>query len=106
MKENDRLLCTENSRHIDIKYFFTKDRVGKKEVRIQYCKTDDTLANFFMKPLQCSLFKKMRSLIMGHSPINPPLPSTEEHVGDTVIASVRAASKYSVKIYAEVTKGI
>ena len=80
--------------------------MDKKEVRIQYCKTDDMAADFFTKPLQGSLFKKTRSLIKGHSPINLPLPSTELHIGDPVVASVGAASNCGVKTYAEVTKGI
>ena len=34
---------------------------------------------------------------MGHSPINPPLPSTEEHIGDPVVASIRVASINEIK---------
>ena len=36
MEENGRNSCTGNSRHIDIRYFFSKDRVDKKEISIKY----------------------------------------------------------------------
>ena len=42
---NGRNSCTGNSRHIDIKYFWVKDRVDKKEVEIQYCPTHLMLAD-------------------------------------------------------------
>jgi hypothetical protein len=46
-----------------------KDRVDKKEVCIQYCPTEQMLADFFTKPLQGSLFKLFRDVIMGYQPI-------------------------------------
>ena len=56
MEKNGRNLCTGNSRHIDIRYFFTKDRVDKGEMTIQYCPTNEMLAGYHTKPLQGSLF--------------------------------------------------
>ena len=49
MEINGRNSCTGNSRHIDIKYFWVKDRVDKKEVEIQYCPTHLMLADYFTK---------------------------------------------------------
>ena len=34
------------------KVFFVKDRVDKKDICIQYCPTEQMLADFFTKPLQ------------------------------------------------------
>ena len=65
MERNGRNSCTGNSRHIHIRYFFVKDRVDKKEVKIQYCPTAEMLADFFTKPLQGALFHKFRDVIMG-----------------------------------------
>ena len=39
MEINGRNSCNGNSRHVDIKYFWVKDRVKKKEVEIKYCPT-------------------------------------------------------------------
>ena len=70
MEKNGKESCTGNSRHIDIRYFFVKDRVKKKEVEIVYCPTEQMLADYFTKPLQGSLFIKFRRVIMGYDPIS------------------------------------
>ena len=70
MERNGRNLCTGNSRHIDIKYFWVKDKVDKKEVRIEYCPTTLMLADYFTKPLQGNLFRRFRQVIMGYVHIN------------------------------------
>jgi len=44
--------CTGNSRHIDIRYFWIKDRVDNKEVKVEYLPTHIMLADYFTKPLQ------------------------------------------------------
>ena len=52
---------------------------------MQYCPTEQMLADFFTKPLQGSLFRKFWDVIMGHKHIDslketPPTPS-QERVG-------------------------
>jgi len=47
MEVNGRNSCTGNSRHIDIKYFWVKDRVDKEEVEIKYCPTTLMLADYY-----------------------------------------------------------
>ena len=70
MLKNGRNSCTGNSRHVNIRYFFVKDRIDKKEVRVEYCPSLIMLADFFTKPLQRSLFNKFRAVIMGYRPIS------------------------------------
>ena len=65
MAKNGRNSCTGNSRHIDIRYFFVKDRVDKGEMDIKYCPTGVMLADYFTKPFQGQLFNKFRNVIMG-----------------------------------------
>ena len=65
LEKNGRNSCTGNLRHIDIRYFFVKDRVDKGEIFITYCPTEVMLADFFTKPLQGRLFKFFRDIIMG-----------------------------------------
>ena len=69
MLKNGRNSCTGNSRHIHIRYFFVKDRVDKKEVKIEYCPSLNMLADFFTKPLQGRLFLKFKQVLMGQEPI-------------------------------------
>jgi hypothetical protein len=86
MEKNGRDSCTGNSRHIDIRYFFVKDRVDKKEIEILYCPTEQMLADYFTKPLQGSLFRKFRRVIMGYDPISIlkefPSSKMKERVGN------------------------
>ena len=67
---NGRNSCTGNSRHVDIKFFWVKDRVDKKEVEIKYCPTTLMLADYFTKPLQGNVFRRFRDVIMGKTHIN------------------------------------
>jgi hypothetical protein len=53
------------TRHIDIRFFFIKDRIQSGEVEIEYCPTDDMIGDFFTKPLQGQKFYKFRKVIMG-----------------------------------------
>ena len=69
MLKNGRNSCTGNSRHINIRYFFVKDRIDKKEMKVEYCPSQCMLADFFTKPLQGAMFKKFRDVIMGYKPI-------------------------------------
>ena len=69
MEVNGRNSCTGNSRHIDIRYFWIKDRVDNKEVRIEYLPTHILLADYYTKPLQGSRFRVLREYIMGWRPI-------------------------------------
>ena len=88
MEVNGRNSCTGNSRHIDIRYFFVKDRVDKKEFVIQYCPTELMVADFFTKPIQGALFRAFRAVIMGHEGIESlsQIYEIKERVGDSVIS--------------------
>ena len=70
MEVNGRNSCTGNSRHIEIKYFWVKDRVDRKEVQVRYCPTRLMLADYFTKAIQGSLFNKFRDIIMGYKNID------------------------------------
>ena len=65
MLKNGRDSCTGRSRHIDIRHFFVKDRVDKREVDIEYCPTKLMIADYLTKPLQGKQFLLFRELIMG-----------------------------------------
>ena len=44
--------CGQKSRHIDIRYFWIKDRLKYEKNKLEYCPTELMLADFFTKPLQ------------------------------------------------------
>ena len=51
MEVNGQNSCTGNSRHIDIRYFFVKDQIDQGHLTVEYCPTEQMLADFFTKPL-------------------------------------------------------
>jgi KUP system potassium uptake protein len=69
-EKNGRKSSGPNTRHVDIRYFFIKDRLNIEGIDVQYCPTEQMLADFFTKPLQGSLFRKFRDVIMGHKHID------------------------------------
>ena len=65
MEKNGRNSCTGKSRHIDVRYLFTKDRFLKGKIDLKYCATEKMVADFLTKPLQGKLFHTFREIIMG-----------------------------------------
>ena len=55
----------ERTRHIQIRYFWVKERVDTKEARIEYLRTEDMYANVLTKPLQGSQFVRERDSLTG-----------------------------------------
>ncbi len=78
MEINGRNSCTNNSRHIDIGYFF-KGRVTQGDLKIRYCPTEDMVADFFTKSPQGSMFIKLKNQIMGHSTLTPSIDAVDSH---------------------------
>ena len=70
MEKNGRNSCTGNSRHINVIYFFVKDRHDKGEIELRHCPTEIMLANFFSKLLLGALLLKFREVIMGWKDIS------------------------------------
>jgi hypothetical protein len=65
LESNGRGSSSKRTRHIDIRYFFIKDRVDRGEIQIEHCHTNKMIADFFTKPLQGSLFNQCRDIIMN-----------------------------------------
>ena len=70
LETNGRKSCSKRARHIKIRHFQTKDLVEKGDANIQFCPTEKMIADFFAKPLQESLFRCYRDLILGHTPMS------------------------------------
>ena len=102
MEKNGRNSCTGNSRHVNIRFFFVKDLVDKKEIEIVYCPTETMLADFFTKPLQEKLFHMHRAVIMGWNSVESLKPKIvlEEHVESIDFESPKIAER----TYASVVK--
>ena len=85
LEKNGRLSAGPRSRHVDIRYFWIKDRTNANDINIRHCPTTLMLADFFTKPLQGALFTRFRDVILGHKHVNSlnvgPTPEPEERVG-------------------------
>ena len=65
LERNGKASSSKRTKHINVRYFFITDRISKGEVRVEWCPTKDMVADFMTKPLQGSVFRKFRDLIMG-----------------------------------------
>jgi hypothetical protein len=68
--KNGRMSAGQKSRHINIRYFWIKDRTEANKVATRHCLTLEMLADFFTKPLQGHLFRRFRDVILGHCHVN------------------------------------
>jgi hypothetical protein len=82
LEKNGKASSSKRTKHINIRYFFTTDRVKKEEVSVVWCPTGDMIGDFTTKPLQGSLFRKFRDQHMGVTPARYPGPGkTDSNVG-------------------------
>jgi hypothetical protein len=63
--KNGRASSGPKTRHMNIRYFFIKDRLQSENIQVKYCPTESMLADFFTKPLQGRLFRKFRAVLLG-----------------------------------------
>ena len=106
MLKNGKTSCGEKSRHIHIRYFFTKDVLERENMEVNFCPTDEMVADFYTKTLQGKHYYKLRNLIMGHD--NMPVEerveendkkATEQDISPTVSKSKRREiTKYGMKV--------
>nr|XP_027097546.1 uncharacterized protein LOC113717094 [Coffea arabica] len=51
------------SKHIDIKYHFIRELVQEQEIVIDYCRSEDQVANILTKPLKLEMFMKLKKML-------------------------------------------
>jgi hypothetical protein len=54
---------SQRTRHINIRYFYLKDRIENEEIEVKYIESENMLADILTKPLQGKLFYKLRKLL-------------------------------------------
>ena len=65
LENNGKLSSSKRTKHINVRYYFVKDCVERKELRIEFLGTDDMWADYYTKLLQGSKFFKFRKEIMN-----------------------------------------
>ena len=66
LERNGHSSRTKHTKHMKIRYFYVTEQVRKKSIHVTHCPTEEMVGDFFPKPLQGSLFIKMRNYIMGN----------------------------------------
>ena len=78
IEKNGKKSSGQKTKHMDNRYFWIKDRLESEKIKVVYCPTLQMLADFFTKPLQGTLFKKFRDVVLGYVHIDTLLLTTEE----------------------------
>ena len=63
------------TRHIDVRYYFIKDQIDQKLMRLEYCPTDIMVTDVLTKPLQGTQFRCLRALLLNYA--DPALMSVK-----------------------------
>jgi hypothetical protein len=69
LENNGKASSTKRTRHINIRYFYVTSKIKAGSIRVIfiYHPTKQMVSDYLTKPLQGSLFRTHRNLIMGHS---------------------------------------
>jgi hypothetical protein len=62
----------EQSRHINIGYFWINDLITRKIVKLIYCPTKLMAADILTKAVQGPLFLSLRDMVLGQASLQPP----------------------------------
>ena len=55
------------TRHIDVRYYFIKDQIDQKLMRLEYCPTDLMVTDVLTKPLQGTKFRRWRARLLNYA---------------------------------------
>ena len=79
---NGKRSLSKRTRHLNIRYFYITDQLDQGWLTVRHCPTEDMIGDFFTKPLQGQLFRKLCSLVMNCLvDISPEYMSTRDTSG-------------------------
>ena len=64
---------SDKTRHIKIHHYFVKQYLDNGEFTLNYCPTEDMIADILTKPLQGSQFIKLRNILLGYELTTTPI---------------------------------
>jgi hypothetical protein len=56
---------SDRTRHINIRYFWTKEQMDEGKLAVEHIGTDDMIADILTKPLQGEKFISLRRMLMN-----------------------------------------
>ena len=51
------------NKHIDIKYHFIRELVREREIEVNYCRTEEQVADIFTETLETESFIKLKKML-------------------------------------------
>ena len=66
LAQNGKTSSGKRTHHFDIKCFYITDLIGRNEIMVEYCPTEDMVADYMTKPLTGTKFHKLRTIIMNY----------------------------------------
>jgi hypothetical protein len=51
------------SKHIEVRFHYLRELVNAETVKLEYCATENQVADIFTKPLKLEQFEKLRGLL-------------------------------------------
>lgn len=82
---------SQRTRHVNIRFFAVKEKIDNGKILIVYTPTEEMAGDFFTKPLQGSLFVKLRNKIMGIA-CSEEIPAGKHPVAGVCSAEQEAAA--------------
>ena len=67
LEQNGILSSTKRTKHINVRYFFIKNKIDIGEIEVKWCSTEKMVADYLTKPLTGERFKRLRARIMNTS---------------------------------------
>jgi hypothetical protein len=58
LEKNGKQSSSKRTKHIRVRYFFIKDRIGNGDISLKHCPTGDMVGDHFTKPLQGAQLRK------------------------------------------------
>jgi hypothetical protein len=69
LEKNGRASSSKRTKHMNVRYFFIRDRIASGEITVEHCPATKMLGDHFTKPSQGTMFRKFRAEIQG-IPVN------------------------------------
>ena len=70
LENNGKKSSSQQTRAINIQYFFITDQIEKGNIEIEYCPMREMIVDHMTKPLQGRQFEKFKNYIMGKGVFN------------------------------------
>jgi hypothetical protein len=104
-EKNGLTFAGPKSRHINIRYFWLKDRIRAKGITVRHCPTLQMLADFLPNYCRPFLFKKFRAVVLGHAHIDTLNAAIAEPIEKRVGKGQPSTRDTSLQAYGTVAHG-